>query len=146
MTAGAGISQLMSNANEWLPAVMEKRQQQQMQIAQLQAQNPRPQMTPQQQAAVQQQQRAAAARQQQQPQPQQPSQQQQANQVFRTRGAQWASDGQPAPVSAPVANSDLGFRESAPPQPPPPPAQKKEVAEPKPAEQSELVNTEGHEA
>jgi len=137
VTAGAGISQLMSNANEWLPAVMEKRQQQQLQMAQLQAQNPRPQMSPQQQAAVQQQQRAAAMRQ------QGGTDQGRANQVFRTRGAQWGSEGQAPPVSASMANEDLGFRESTPPTPPP---AQKEAVQPKPAEESEVVNTEGHEA
>lgn len=99
-TAGAGISQLLSNANEWLPAALAARQESQARAALPQGQQR--QMSPQQahQQAVQQQQAAQ----------QRAAQQQQAAQRRRTSGAEWAAEGVQV---RPTPQPEPGFRQPA---------------------------------
>ena len=94
-TAGAGLSQVLSTANEWLPAVMAERQQnaaaRALPPAQPQQQRMRPPM-PQQH-------------------PQQVNPQQQPSQRRRASGAEWAAEG----VSVrPEPQPEPGFRHPAP--------------------------------
>lgn len=91
-TAGAGLSQALSTANEWLPGVMAARQQQQPQAPALPGQAPRPrQVVP--NSQQQQQQRQA---------PQAPSQP-----IRRRRGAEWAAEG--VQVQPTARREPMGF-------------------------------------
>lgn len=133
-TLGAGASQFFGSANEWLPGVLEKRQQQQAQMAQLMAA---------QQAQQAQMQQRARQRQRQQPvqQPQTTAPTAVAGET--SRGARWASEGQPPPKRS-VSNDLAGFQpESGAPQEketqqlqPPQPAQSQPIpSEPQTQEQ-----------
>lgn len=95
-TAGAGISQVLSTANEWLPAALAARQEAQARAALPQGQQMQRQMSPQQ---AQQQQAVA----------QQRAAQQQA-QRRRTSGAEWAADGVQV---RPTPQPEPGFRQPA---------------------------------
>lgn len=133
---GTGVSQFVGGAQEWMPQVMENRQNRQLQMAQMAAA----------QNQQQQQQRVAAARQ---AAARQQAVAQSANtpaaaEQRRSRGAQWATEGQapPRPVT-----TEPGFQEPAQSAPPPRPEPKQEqtaAPEQKPAEQS-IVTTDGAE-
>lgn len=118
---GSGLTQFLGSAEAWMPQVMEQRQKKEIAIAQLAADNRQQQQQLQQERARQQQQQAAIAA----------EQHRRARETAapfsgeaqaavsegggpkRTSGAQWASEGQPAPRPVTLPTKPLvGFQES----------------------------------